>query len=182
MGFSESTFDIILCGFMGWDDCFDFSSNIFTRPDTKITEIYRLLRRGGRFVCCSWESQQDLAWMEAAMLRHHPSLIDDADYIQHRPVGMSYENAPGYELILRSAGFVDIQVLSITADFISTDEDEWWRQMDSVGWGVFFKKLTMENACRFLEIKQAIVDDLQQFKHEDGICFSKTAFFVSGVK
>jgi ubiquinone/menaquinone biosynthesis C-methylase UbiE len=167
---------------MGWDDCFDFVHLEFTQPDIKAKEIWRVLRDGGRFVCCSWEAQQDLAWMEEAMLRHYPDLLQDGEYMQERPIGMAYEKAPGYEIILRAAGFRNIDISWETGEFASTDEEEWWRQMGNVGWDPFFKKIKQANADKLQSIKDAIFEDLQSHKQADGIHFTKTAFYVCGVK
>jgi SAM-dependent methyltransferase len=182
LGFPTGTFDIALCGFMGWYDCFDFVRFEFTRPDTKATEIHRVLREGGRFVCCSWEEQEDLAWMEEAMLRNYPALLQDDEYLQRRPIGMSCEKGRGYEIIFRAAGFRDIEVTRETAEFVSTDEEEWWRQMQNVGWDSIFEKISMESPDRFQIIKDAIFKDLQPYKQPDGIHFTKSVFFVSVVK
>jgi ubiquinone/menaquinone biosynthesis C-methylase UbiE len=182
LGFPSNSFDIALSGFMGWYDCFDFERNEFTQPDTKAPEIHRVLREGGRFICCSWEAQEDLAWMEAAMLRYFPDILLDSEYIEQRPIGMAYEKPAGYEIILKAAGFRDIDVSRETAEFVSSDEEEWWQQMKYVGWNSLIEKIENKNADQLRSIKQSIFSDLQPFKQPDGIHFTKSVFFVSGVK
>lgn len=182
LGFRECTFDIALSGFMGWYDCFDFNQNEFTQPDTKITEIHRVLQDGGRLVCCSWEVQEDLAWMEKSMLRYYPEILEDGEYLERRPIGMAYEKPAGYEIILRAAGFRDIEVSRETAEFVSTDEEEWWRQMQSIGWDTIIEKINNRSAGQLQRLKKAILQDIQPFKHPDGIHFTKSVFYVSGVK
>jgi ubiquinone/menaquinone biosynthesis C-methylase UbiE len=167
---------------MGWYDCFDFVCNEFTQQDTKSKEILRVLREGGRFVCCSWEAQEDLAWMEDAMLCNYPVILKDTEYLARRPIGMAYEKAKGYEIIFRAAGFREIDVSRETAEFISTDEEEWWRQMGSVGWETLFKKIELDGVDQFQRVKEAIFRDLQPYKQPDGIHFTKTVFYVSGEK
>jgi len=182
LGFPTGLFDIALCGFMGWYDCFDFVRLEFTQPDTKTQEIRRVLREGGRFVCCSWEAQEDLAWMEETMLRHYPEILEDGEYLERRPIGMAYEKPAGYEIILRVAGFRDIEVSRETAKFVSTDEEEWWRQMNSIGWDTLLEKIELKSADQYQRIKEAIFKDLQPYKHADGIHFTKTVFYIGGVK
>jgi SAM-dependent methyltransferase len=182
LGLSTGTFDIALSGFMGWYDCFDFVRFEFTQPDTKAKEIRRVLKDGGRFVCCSWERQEDLSWMEEAFIRHNPAILEDQEYLERRPIGMAYEKARGYEIILREAGFRDMEVFTEAAEFVSTDEEEWWRQMREVGWSSFFEKLEKDPSGRLQRIKDAIFEDLQPFKQPDGIHFTKSVFFVYGVK
>ncbi|MEJ2735878.1 MAG: methyltransferase domain-containing protein [Anaerolineae bacterium] len=179
LGFPAGTFDVALCGFMGWYDCFDFVQFAFTQPDTKAKEIRRVLEDGGRFVCCSWEEQEDLAWMEEAILRHYPAILRDDEYLERRPIGMAYEKAEGYEIIMQSAGFQSIEVAKETMTFLSTDEEEWWRQMLHLGWDSLIEKIETGELQR---VKEAIFQDLQSYKQADGLHFRKVVFFVSAVK
>ncbi len=182
LGFQTGSFDIALSGFMGWYDCFDFVHLKFTQPDTKAKEIWRVLRDGGRFVNCSWDEQEDLAWMEDAILRHYPAILQDREYLERRPIGMAYEKAEGYEIILRSAGFRRIEMSKETMTFVSTDEDEWWRQMEHLGWDSLVKKIGRGETEELQRVKEAIFADLQPYKQADGIHFRKVVFFVSSVK
>ena len=167
---------------MGWDDCFDFAQGEFTQPDTKAKEIWRVLRDGGRFVCCSWEKQADVSWMEEAIIRHYPAILEDRDYLEQRPIGMAYEKAAGYEIIFRTAGFREIEVFREAMTFVSTDEEEWWRQMLHIGWDSFLKKGENNGADEVKRIKEAIFEDLQPYKKADGIRFDKVVFYIRGVK
>lgn len=179
LGFPTGSFDVALCGFMGWYDCFDFVRFEFTQPDRKAKEIRRVLKDGGRFVCCSWHEQEDLAWMEEEMVRHYPAILEDGEYLEERPIGMAYEKAEGYRIILQGAGFRDIEVCHETMTFVSTDEEELWRQVRQVGWDSLLDKIEAE---QLQGVKQAIFEDLQRYRHADGIRFDKVVFFVSGVK
>jgi SAM-dependent methyltransferase len=179
MAFCTSSFDIALCGFMGWYDCFDFVDFRFTQPDNKGREIWRVLRDGGKFVCCSWEQQEDVTWMEEAFIRHYPAILQDREFLDHRTIGMAYEKAAGYEIILSSAGFREVESFQESMIFVSTDEEEWWRQMYELGWFTVIDKM---NPVDVQGIKEAIFQDLQQFKQADGIHFQKTVFYVRGVK
>ncbi|OGN94701.1 MAG: hypothetical protein A2Z71_10060 [Chloroflexi bacterium RBG_13_50_21] len=182
IGFNPEFFDIVLSGFMGWYDCFDFEQNVFTQPDSKSREIYRVLRERGKLVICSWEAQQDLAWMENSMLHYFPDLIKDQEYLNERPIGMAYEKPAGYEIIFQAAGFKDIQVSRETIECISTDEQEWWSMMSSVGWKMLFDKIERAYPGHFSRIKEAIFQDLHAFIQSDGIHFAKSVFYVSGEK
>jgi len=182
IAFKANSFDLAICGFMGWDDCFDFNQNQFTQTEKKGKEIWRVLKDGGRFVCCSWEEQEDLRWMEEAMIRHFPEILRDQDYLEQRPIGMSYEKAKGYMIIFRTAGFGDIRVSREELPVISTDEEEWWRQMQQVGWDSLLGKIERSGEFKVQRIKEAIFKDLQEYKQTDGIHFTKKVFFVSGIK
>jgi SAM-dependent methyltransferase len=167
---------------MGWYDCFDFVRFEFTQPDTRAKEIWRVLKEGGRLVCCSWHEQEDLAWMEEEMVRHYPAILEDSEYLERRPIGMACEKAEGYRIILQSAGFRDIQTCHETMTFVSTDEEEWWRQMQNVGWDSLLERIGNQEPNQLSRVKQAILQDLQRYKQADGIPFDKVVFFVCGVK
>jgi len=182
LGFPSGSFDVALCGFMGWYDCFDFVRFEFTQPDRKAKEIRRVLKDGGKLVCCSWHEQEDLAWMEEEMVRHYPAILEDSEYLERRPIGMAYEKAKGYRIILQSAGFRDIGSCQETLTCVSTDEEEWWRQMQNVGWDSLLEKIGNQEPAGLRRAKQAILEDLQRYRQADGIHFDKVVFFVQGVK
>lgn len=173
---------MVICGFMGWYDCFDFTRGEFTQLDTKAKEIWRVLKDGGKFVCCSCEEQEDLRWMEEAMLRHYPAILEDSEYLERRPIGMAYEKAAGYEIILHRAGFRKIEVLRETMTFVSIDEETWWRQMQHLGWDSLTEKIEKNGSDQLQMVKEAIFEYLQRCRQADGIHFDKAVFFVSGLK
>lgn len=120
--------------------------------------------------------------MEEAMLRNYPEILQDDEYLRQRPIAMSYEKAEGYEIIFHTAGFRDIEISTEIAEFVSTDEEEWWREMQHIGWDSFFEKIRIEDADKPQKLKEVIFQELQPHKQSDGIHFTKTVFFVSGVK
>ena len=120
--------------------------------------------------------------MEETILRHYPEILQDPEYQKRRPIGMAYEKVKGYELILRTAGFSDIKTSTEKAECISTDEEEWWQQMLSVGWESIIEKIKQRNPDRLQQIKESVFIDIQSHKRNDGIHFEKTVFFVSCVK
>ena len=130
-------------------------------------------------MCCSWHEQDDLRLMEEAFVRHYPAILDDDEYLRRRPIGMAYEKAQGYQIILRSAGFKEIKAIQEEMVFVSSDEEEWWRQMRYVGWDSLHIKI---EANQLESVKQAIFDELHPHKRIDGIHYAKQVFFVSGVK
>ena len=126
LGFPDRSFDYVLCGFIGWDYCFDFICNEFTGPDSRGREIYRVLRNGGRFGISSWQEQADLDWMQDILIEYFPYIItsENGEYAQQQLV-YSQENLAGLEQILSIAGFNNIQVFEEIAVFISPDEETW---------------------------------------------------------
>lgn len=120
--------------------------------------------------------------MEEAILRHYPAILEDSEYLERRPIGMAYEKAGGYEIILRGAGFKEVKIIRETVTCVSTDEEEWWRQMLFLDWDSLVEKIENAGTEELQRVKGAIFEDLQRYKQADGIHFDKVVFFVSGVK
>ena len=95
---------------------------------------------------------------------------------------MAYEKAEGYEIILREAGFRDIGVSREVMTFVSTDEEEWWRQMQHLGWDSLMKRIENGGTDQLQRVKEAIFKDLGRYKEADGIHFDKAVFLVCGRK
>lgn len=183
MGLQDSSFDVALCGFMGWDYCFDFARGQFKRVDARMKEIWRVLRAGGRVWISAWEEQGDLDWMEETLVRYLPSILSDQEFIKDRPIGYSKESATGYDIILRSAGFKDIVILHEKAEFVSASEEEWWEMVNSLrDWRHHLAKIENEGVERLQRIKEAVFKELQCYKRTDGIHFVKSVLFATGIK
>lgn len=180
LGFRDRSFDYVLCGFIGWDYCYDFMRHEFTAPDPRGREIYRVLRNGGRFGLSSWQEQADLDWMQDILIKHFPFIANRQDGERaSRPLAYSQENRPGLEEILSSAGFKNIQTFEEITEFSSPDEETWWRQMRNVGWHRYLEEMDAKTLSDF---KKIVFDALQAHKTDDGIDFSKTVIFAFGEK
>jgi ubiquinone/menaquinone biosynthesis C-methylase UbiE len=156
-GFRENSFDVALCGFVGWDHCFDFVLDRFTGPDTRSKEITRVLNTGGRVGISSFERQDDIEWMEETLGRYLPDLV---------------------RKILSRAGFKDIQIHRMQADFVSADEETWWRQMEQVGWRRYLKESDTMGPGALEQLKANVFRDLQRHKDGEGIHFTKWVFLA----
>jgi len=179
MGFRENSFDVALCGFVGWDHCFDFVLDRFTGPDTRLKEMARVLNSGGRVGISSFERQDDIEWMEETLGRYLPDLVQDGgrDRLQ-RPLVYSKETAGGFRKILSRAGFKDIQIHRMQADFVSADEETWWRQMEQVGWRRYLKESDTMGPGALEQLKANVFRDLQRHKDGEGIHFTKWVFLA----
>ena len=182
MGFPDGSFDVVLGGFMGWDYCFDFVHNAFTGSDVRMREIARVSREGGQVWICAWERQADLDWMEEMFIRHLPSIVSDPEFIERYPIGYSRENATGYDTIMKNAGLKNIEIFKETADFVSTDEEAWWEEIQNLGWKRFTRKVDAEGSNDPRKFKEHVWEELQRNKHADGIHFTKSVLFAHGVK
>jgi hypothetical protein len=73
LGFPTASFDIALCGFMGWDDCFDFVLNSPNQTKAEIRRVCEMVV----FCMLFLGGTEDIVWMEEAMLRFYPTLLQD---------------------------------------------------------------------------------------------------------
>jgi hypothetical protein len=108
LGFPSNSFDIALSGFMGWYDCFDFERNEFTQPDKKPWRSSALRKEAGSSAVPGKHRMIWHSWKLPCFATFQISF--DREYIEQRPIGMAYEKLAGYEIILKTAGFRDIDV------------------------------------------------------------------------
>jgi SAM-dependent methyltransferase len=188
LDFPDGSFDLALCGFMGWDYCYDFGLGKFVGPDTRMQEIRRVLRDGGRVGFSTWERQEDIEWLEAIFLWHFPSLAPDADGRAgdvRRETVYSRENASGYVQILRDAGFEDFQAICETVDCVHTGieaKEAWWEQMRMVGWDRLLEQVAGLGPDRLERFKETVFEALERQMRADGIHFAKSVSFIFGTK
>ena len=172
LGFKRSTFDVVLSGFIGWDDCFDFVE-CRSIDRTRLEEISRVLKAGGLIGLSSWALQE-----ENEFLRNLLSEYLGKSEI-HIPINYSKENAEGLEKMLYNAGFENIKVLEERIDVIYKDEKQWWKIMQSIGWYFHLKKVK-SMGVDLKPFNKEVVAELQSHKDADGIYFSKNVLFSFG--
>jgi hypothetical protein len=146
-------------------------------------EIHRVLRVGGRVGFSIWERQEDIEWLEATFVWHFPSLAPKADeWGVRREMVYSRENAKGYVQILRRAGFGDITIVSETTDCVCVGKEEWWEQMQWVGWDRRFEQVESLGPDQLQRFKDAVFRGLERHMRPDGIHFAKSVSFCFGTK
>ena len=181
LGFMDGLFDFVLSGFVGWSDCFDFETLVFIGSDTRLAEMSRVLKVGGRIGISSWARQDDLDWLGYQFERYLPA------YSAEQGIGSSWaayskENAPGFEMILQDWNFQDIEITAEKTVVVSADEEAWWQQICEAGWWVQIDRVAVTDKGKFLKFKEKVFENLQEHKHNDGIHFSKTVLFAFGRK
>ena len=181
LAFMNGLFDRVLCGFIGWNYCFDFGRLEFTSPDSILAEISRVLRAGGRVGISSWAMQEDLDWLGEQFRRFLPAYVVDQKKGSALTV-YSKENAKGLARVLREGCFQDIEIATETAEFVSTDEEEWWWQVWGAGWQEHIDRVARSDAYKFKQFKKQVFDNLQINRRSDGIHSQKTVLFAFGKK
>jgi ubiquinone/menaquinone biosynthesis C-methylase UbiE len=182
LGFADRSFDRVLCGNLGWDYCFDFFGMNFKGPDTRLAEISRVLRNGGRIGISSWVAREDISWFGEQFMRCFPEYVAGWEQ-EHGEVFRVYrESVDGYAKILTAGGFQDIQGCTETEDFVSTDEEEWWGQVWGAYWWEHIDPVADRDSLKLQRFREHVFEGLQQFKRSDGIHSSKTSLLVFGTK
>jgi O-methyltransferase/aklanonic acid methyltransferase len=181
MTFEDSSFDIVMAGLIGWDDCFDFESCEFKKRDKKLDEILRVLKDGGRVGFTGWVSQEDGDWMRKLVCKYLPS--DSFNGEEKRlgvPDAFSKETSKGWQKLLSSLGLKEVGVSEETAEFSYSDEEEWWKEMLDAGWKNHVDHI--EKAGLLDRLRNEAYNSLQKHKDSRGIYFKRSVVFALGTK
>lgn len=176
LGFPSDSFSFALANFVGWDYCYEFESMKFIAPDTRLAEIRRVLKPGGQVGIGGWIEQSDIDWFIEEIRKRLPECLGSTgeDIFPY-----SKENAEGYQILLRSSGFRNIRVHVVKENFVLPDGDSWWRQMQHSAYEYFE---LISHSAKLEAFKKQVFSELEQFRTEAGIQFSKTVAFVFGTK
>ena len=114
--FRNNTFDVITCGFIGFDRYYNFENNQFRQDQNNplMKEMYRVLNDQGIVALSTWKLQEDLE-VVTKMARNSSKFP-----------GYSKEHEQGYIFLMQDAGFTDIQIEVIDYYRVYNSLDEWW--------------------------------------------------------
>jgi ubiquinone/menaquinone biosynthesis C-methylase UbiE len=181
MTFADASFDFVIAGFIGWDDCYDFESCEFKKRDRKLEEILRVLKNGGRVGFSGSISQEDSDWMKELIRRYPPSTsLNDEVNRQSLPDEYSKETSKGWERLLSSLGLKGIKVSEETGNFTYRDEEVWWKAMLDAGWRNHVERIEKAGILDGLRSEAACL--LQNHTDSKGIHFRRSVAFALGTK
>ena len=176
MGFRDAIFDVVLSGFVGWDDIFDFERGVFKTRNYILEEIMRVLKPGGRVGKSGWAFQEDNECVAELVNDYLPNSGERIQPIYGK------ENEAGLAIILRNSGFKNMRILREEKEFAYTDEAEWIEVMRWSGWNPYFKQIEALPLDRQHDFEQAVYAKARDHKDADGIHFKRIALFTLGVK
>jgi ubiquinone/menaquinone biosynthesis C-methylase UbiE len=181
MTFTDSSFDIVIAGLIGWNDCYDFESCEFKRRDKKLEEILRVLKDGGRVGFTGWVSQEDGDWIRELVSKYLPSdSVNGEEKRLSAPDAFSKETSRGWQKLLLSLGLKEIRVSEETAEFTYRDEEEWWKEMLDAGWKDHVERI--EKAGLLKRFRNETSGLLHKHKDSKGVHFKRSVVFALGTK
>ncbi|MFX0066588.1 MAG: class I SAM-dependent methyltransferase [Candidatus Hermodarchaeota archaeon] len=183
MTFTENSFDYILSGFIGFGDVFDFKAHKYRKDNKKLSEMLRVLKKGGKVGISTWLLQEDLEWLGILIKQYllQEGGTKNLAEIESIPTSYSKESVEGFRKIMLDAGFQNVEVFVEEFKIVYQDEEEWWDTMLRVGW--ILKRIIGSEEPKLLDFKKKMLPQgLQDFKQEDGINFTKAVIFAFGTK
>ncbi|MHA2028311.1 MAG: class I SAM-dependent methyltransferase, partial [Candidatus Kariarchaeaceae archaeon] len=144
MTFEDNTFDSTVCGFIGFIDVYDFKHYKYKQENRKMTEMIRVLKKGGKAGFSTWAFQEDIEVLRGLVLKYLELKNGLLGKTKKIAPGYSKENTRGFEILMKDAGFCNIQIHTENYTIIYEDEVEWWAKMSRVASRVLNSSISLE--------------------------------------
>lgn len=172
LSFYDSSFDNVICG---------FGIGYILFNDRKLTEILRVLKKGGQVGFSAWGIQEDQKWLNEITNRYlniNPSSQD-----KNRESDISkFNTVEDMRKILEDSGFKNVKVYQEDADVIYMSKEEWWEEMWSNAARGIFEQIETLGSNKFKEFKEDVFDGLEKFKSIAEFHFSMPVIYGFGEK
>jgi SAM-dependent methyltransferase len=179
MTFEDESFDIVTSGFIGWDDYFDFDQNKHIAPDEIMTQIFRVLKKGGRAALSGWAKSDSNRIMRELLYKYLP---EDSPHRKNIAGWSHTETREGWNAILTKAGFVDIKTVVEHYNMVFSSGEEWWSEYVDLDWVEVMKDLEKKGVITVEELREQAIDTLGTYKKDDGIHQAQDAVLAIGTK
>ncbi len=180
--FENESFDNILCGFIGFGGDYDFETNRFISRNTKMKEIFRILKIGGEAAFSTWAYQQDIEVARDLLQKY---LIDKnlkkRDEIASLSISYSKETIKGFKVIMEDAGFSKIRIFLRDYQIIYKTIDEWWKVMETAAWVMRYALNHDHNKLNDLK-NHSLPQGIESFRKGGVYIFQKSVIFAFGLK
>lgn len=167
--FPDASFDYVLCG---------LSIFIFPQHEKALSEIYRVLKPGGVIgLTTFWRDDERWKWLGELFKKHIPKAPEPETVSEPEGIDEDEEELPepdfrspeGMEAVMKTAGFINIQIEGEEPDFVYTNEEDWWDTVWSHGMRGTLEKIELKAGTDTLKkFKSDAFKSLQTNKQPDG--------------
>jgi SAM-dependent methyltransferase len=169
MTFEDESFDFITSGFIGWGSRFDFHTCKYKEPDVVMSEMFRVLKPGGKIGISTWITQEDLDLMKQILTS------------QSIPCRKNYssETEEGWRFIMSNTRFRESLFLHTMVYYVYASVDAWWEEMNDYHWA---SEGDDSDVLTDTVKKHAVKTIQNHLTDEGGVRFQREALFVIGTK
>ncbi len=173
MEFDNEFFDVVIAGFIGFDNYFDFDRCEPIKENTFIQQMVRVLRPGGKAGFSTWTLQEDTDYIYGLLSRAWPDM--------EKP--FSKENERGWRTIMASFGLEDVRIIHDSIAFPFPTLKDWWDEVSDYGWKERIKTVAESTGSTSEAVTQQIFDNLGDHLKQDGsVVFRRDALYAIGAK
>jgi ubiquinone/menaquinone biosynthesis C-methylase UbiE len=173
MQFSDGSFDVVIAGFIGFDNYFDFVKCEPIKENTFIEQMIRVLKPGGKAAFSTWTMQEDTDYIYG--------VLSSAWQDMEKP--FSKENEKGWRVILSSFGLEDVRIIHDSLAYAFPSLKAWWDEVSNYGWREPIETAAENTGSTQEEITLQIFDNLGNHLKEDGsVVFRRNALYAIGRK
>jgi SAM-dependent methyltransferase len=168
LDFPAAAFDRVLCGFALW---------FFPQPQRALCEFFRVLRPDGRVGLTTWaEDDPYLTWCQREFAA---SLPPQAPPSPGGPEAPRFDTPARLEAALQQAGFVDIHITTEEANYVFTQDEDWWTSLWAAG---HRRRLEQLEAAVLAQVKADMLRRVEVLKQADGIHILRHVLYAVGTK
>jgi SAM-dependent methyltransferase len=162
LDFPPASFDYVMCG---------FGLFFFPQPEQALSEFRRVLKPGGRLALTIWGAEDGRwGWYDELTAAYGAEV---------KLKNQMFNTPDDLKLILRRAGFSDIQIVTEAADIPFTDEAEWWAGQWAISGRAGLERL---KPTALNQLVGQAFEKLQRLKQADGFHYLYQVHFGLATK
>lgn len=166
--FQEDYFDNVFCG---------FGFGYLILSEDKLQGVKRVLKTGGQAGFSIWGVQEDQKWLTKIIGNY---INNDNKNINNNTKNYipKFDTVDTVTKILKDEGFKNIKVYEENNLVIYDSKEQWWMEMWANAVRGIFEQVEALGLDKLEEFKNDVFNELENFKKEDGICFSMPVIYA----
>jgi ubiquinone/menaquinone biosynthesis C-methylase UbiE len=173
MKFRDGSFDVVIAGFIGFDNYFDFERCEPKVENTFLSQMIRVLRPGGRAGFSTWTFQEDTDYLYSTLSAAWPEL--------EKPFGL--ENEKGWRVIMASANLENVRVFHDSLTYAFPSLEVWWDEISEYGWKRRIESVAEKSGIPQETLTQHIFENLgEHLRQDSSVAFRRDALYAVGTK